>query len=224
MAIQFILILLYMVVTHLAVVLPSDRLALISINLLALIVLLGPLKKRQPWAYLAMAAMVAMLYFGSGARLAQVVIFLPPIVVNVGLCWLFGHTLLGERTPLVVRMVRLLHGKDDLTDQMLRYARRVTAIWTGLFLFNAVVCLVLALCATPGGLLLAAGYRPMFTVPVRDWSLFSDIGCNVLVGLLFVVEYTCRRRLFPRQPYRNFFDFLQRAAAIGPALFADLMR
>jgi uncharacterized membrane protein len=224
MAIQIVLIVLYMVVTHLAVVLPSERLALISINLLALIVLLGPLKKRQSWAYLAMAAMVAMLYLGSGARLAQVVIFLPPIVVNVGLCWLFGHTLLGERTPLVVRMVRLLHGKDDLTDPVLRYARRVTAIWTGLFLFNAVVCLVLALCAMPGGLLLVAGYQPMFTVPVRDWSLFSDIGCNVLVGLMFVVEYTLRRRLFPWQPYRNFFDFLRRAAAIGPALFADLMR
>jgi hypothetical protein len=54
--------------------------------------------------------------------------------------------------------------------------------------------------------------------------LFSDIGSNVLVGLMFVAEYTWRRQLFPWQPYRNFFDFLRRAAAIGPALFADLMR
>ncbi len=224
MAVQFVLVILYMVVTHLAVVLPSDRLALVSINLLALILLLGPMKKRQPWAYLVMAALIATLYLGSGARLAQAVIFLPPIVVNVGLCWLFGHTLVGNSTPLVVRMVRLLHGKDDLTEQIMHYARRITEIWTGLFLFNAVVCLVLALCASPGGLLLMAGYRPMFTVPVRDWSLFSDIGCNVLVGLMFVVEYTYRRRLFPWQPYRNFFDFLRRAVAIGPALFAGLKR
>jgi uncharacterized membrane protein len=224
MLIQFLLVVLYMAVTHLAVVLPSDRMALISINLLALIVLLGPLKKREPWAYLGMAALVAMLCLGSGARLAQIVIFLPPIVVNVWLCWLFGHTLVGGRTPLVVRMVRLLHGRDDVPEPVLRYARRVTTVWTGLFLFNAAVCLVLALCATPGGLMLAAGYRPLFTVPVRDWSLFSDIGSNVLVGLMFVAEYTWRRQLFPWQPYRNFFDFLRRAAAIGPALFADLMR
>jgi uncharacterized membrane protein len=224
MAVQLVLVVLYMVVTHLAVVLQSDRLALISINLLALILLLGPLKQRRPWAYLVMATLIAMVYVGSGARLAQAVIFLPPIVVNMGLCWLFGHTLVGNSTPLVVRMVRLLHGKDDLTAQILRYARRVTEIWTGLFLFNAVVCLVLALCATPGGLLLMAGYRPMFTAPVRDWSLFSDLGCNVLVGLMFVVEYMYRRRLFPSQPYRNFFDFLRRAAAIGPALLAGLKR
>src|SRR5450755_1138255 len=116
MLIQFLLVVLYMAVTHLAVVLPSDRMALISINLLALIVLLGPLKKREPWAYLGMAALVAMLCLGSGARLAQIVIFLPPIVVNVGLCWLFGHTLVGGRTPLVVRMVRLLHGRDDVPE------------------------------------------------------------------------------------------------------------
>jgi uncharacterized membrane protein len=221
---QFVLIVVYMVVTHLAVVLPSDRLALISINLLVLIILFVPLKKRRPWAYLGLLAALAMLYQGSGARLAQVVIFLPPVLLNIGLCWLFGHTLLAGRTPLVVRIVRLLHGKDDLTAPVLLYARRVTACWTGLFLFNAVVCLALALCATPGGLLLSAGYQPIFPVPARDWSLFSDIGSNVLIGLMFIVEYAYRRRIFPWQPYRNFFDFLRRAAAIGPALLADLMR
>lgn len=221
---QLVLIVLYMVMTHLAVVLPSDRFALISINLLALIVLFGPLKKRRPWAYLVLIAALAMLYRGSGVRLAQVVIFLPPVLVNLGLGWLFGHSLLPERTPLVTRIVRLLHGKDDLTPPLLAYTRTVTACWTGLFLFNAVVCLALALCATPDGLLLSAGYQPLFPVPVRDWSLFSDIGSNVLVGLMFIVEYTYRRRIFPWQPYRNFFDFLRRAAAIGPALLADLMR
>jgi uncharacterized membrane protein len=221
---QFVLIVLYMVITHLAVVLPSDRMALVSINLLVLILLLGPLKKRRPWAYVGLIAALAMLYEGSGVRLAQVVIFLPPVLVNVGLCWLFGHTLVGESTPLVVRIVRLLHGKDDLTASVLSYARTVTACWTILFLFNAVVCLVLALCARPGGLLLSAGYQPVFTVPARDWSLFSDIGSNVLVGLMFIVEYTYRRRIFPWQPYRNFFDYLRRTAAVGPALLADLTR
>jgi uncharacterized membrane protein len=224
MAAQFVLIVLYMVVTHLAVVLPSDRMALVSMNLLVLIVLLGPLRRRRLWAYGALIAALAMLYQGSGARFAQIVIFLPPVVVNLGLGWIFGHTLLGENTPLVVRMVRLLHGRDDLADPVLSYARTVTVCWTALFLFNAVVCLVLALCATPGGLLLSAGYRPLFTVPARDWSLFSDIGSNVLIALMFIVEYTYRRRVFPWQPYRNFFDFLRRAAAIGPALLADLKR
>lgn len=224
MAVQLVLVLLYMVATHLAVVLPSERMALASINLLALILLYAPLRKRRPWAYIAMVVALAMLYEGGGARMAQVVIFLPPVLVNLSLCWIFGHTLLGESTPLVLRIVRLLHGTHDLADPVPSYARKVTVCWTALFLFNAVACLVLALCAAPGGLLILAGYRPMFTVPVRDWSLFADIGSNVLVGLMFIIEYIYRRRIFPWQPYRNFFDFLRRAAAIGPALLADLMR
>ena len=225
MAVQLILALLYVVVTHLAVVLPDDQLAWISIMLLVVMILLGPIRRRRPWAYGILAGSFVLLYAGSGAHLAQVVIFLPPVLINVGFCWLFGHTLLGNRTPLVARMVRLLHGKDDIRDpEVWVYARKVTACWTGLFLFNALACLALALCATPGGLLLAAGYAPPITVPARYWSLFSDIGCYVLTAAMFVVEYAYRSYRFPWQPYRNFFDFLRRALAIGPTLIAELFQ
>jgi uncharacterized membrane protein len=147
------------------------------------------------------------------------------LLVNLGLCWLFGHTLRGARTPLVVRIVGLLHGPGDpLDDAIRRYARSVTACWTGLFLFNSAVCLVLALCASPGGWLLEAGISPPVAVPAKFWSMFADVGTYVLTAVMFVGEYAYRRRRFPQQPYRNFLDFLRRAIAIGPRLFADLIR
>jgi hypothetical protein len=82
----------------------------------------------------------------------------------------------------------------------------------------------LALVASPGGLLAMLGIAAPFTIPTLYWSLFSDAGCYVLTGVMFLGEYQVRRRRFPWQPYRNFFEFLRQASAIGPALFAQLSR
>jgi uncharacterized membrane protein len=144
-------------------------------------------------------------------------------VVNLSLAALFGHTLLGGREPLVARMVRLLHVDDGVQDEAVwGYARRVTGWWTALFLFNAAVTFALALVATPIGLLRMAGVQPALSVPAAWWSWFSNFGCYLLVGLLFVVEFRVRQRRFAWQPYANLFDFLRRAAAIGPALSAEM--
>jgi uncharacterized membrane protein len=224
MVVQLLLFILYGVVTHLAVILPSDALALLSILLLALASLAQPLRRRRPWAIAVIVAVVAVLYLGSGLHLAHRLVYLPALLVNLGLCWLFGHTLRGARIPLVVRIVGLLHGpQDPLNDAIRRYARSVTACWTALFAFNAAACLALALCATPGGWLLAAGISPPVAVPARFWSMFADAGTYLLTGVMFVGEYAVRRRRFPQQPYRNFLDFLRRAVAIGPQLLADLI-
>jgi hypothetical protein len=91
----------------------------------------------------------------------------------------------------------------------------LTATWTALFVVLAVVNLMLALCATPGGLLLAAGFEPPVPVPLAIWSLFANILNYVFVGVLFVVEYAWRQRVFPQQRYRNIFDFTQRVARLG---------
>jgi uncharacterized membrane protein len=102
------------------------------------------------------------------------------------------------------------------------YARRVTGWWTALFLFNAAATFALALVAKPLGLLRMAGIEPPFALPAVWWSWFSNFGCYLLVGVLFVVEFMVRQRRFPWQPYANLFDFLRRAAAIGPALSAEM--
>jgi uncharacterized membrane protein len=223
--IQLLLVLTYMVLTHVAVVLKSDRLGLAAVTLLVLLALLAALRRGRPWAYLLLAATVLVALLSASAPWARIVLFFPPVVVNVALACLFGHTLLGTRVPLVERIVRLLHVDDEVTDPAVWvYARTVTLCWTVLFCFNATLCAVLALVAEPGGMLAMFGVSHPFAVPTAYWSLFSDAGCYALSGLMFIGEYQVRRRRFPWQPYRNFFDFMRRAIAIGPALMADLSR
>lgn len=156
---------------------------------------------------------------------ARLVLFVPPVAINVGLAWLFGHTLFPGKTPLVERIIRQMHRADEVLDPSVwTYARQVTTVWTGLFCMNTLLCLGLAMVAAPGGILSLIGMVPPFTIPAAYWSLFSDLGCYLLTGVLFLAEYSYRKRRFPWQPYRNFFDFLRRAIAIGPAVMADLAR
>ncbi len=64
----------------------------------------------------------------------------------------------------------------------------------------------------------ASGYQPPVAVSHEGWSLFTNLIAYVLVVAFFAVEYAYRRRRFPRQPYRNMFDFLRRVLAAMPRL------
>ena len=223
MPVQVLLVVAYMLLTHCAVVFGSDRLALFAVTLLVLAMVVGPLRRGQRWPYAVVLACAAVVVIAGTAPWARIVLFLPPVLVNLGLAWLFGATLRRGEMPLIERIVRRLHERDDIEDPAVwTYARSVTACWTVLFVFNAAVCLGLALVATPRGLLATIGWPPPFTIPAAYWSVFSNFGCYLLTGILFVCEYQYRRRRFPWQPYRNFFDFTRRAIAIAPALLADL--
>ena len=217
------LLVIYVLAEHSALVLGMPRLAVGAVGLLAVMVLLAPLRARRAWAWIAVLLVAGALAMPGAQRWASIALLLPPTIVNAALAWLFGHTLFGGRMPLVERMVRLLHEPEPVDDAaVLAYARRVTGIWALLLGFNALASFLLALLAVPGGLLDASGIRPAWPVPIRWWSAFSNLGCYVLVACLFVVEYAVRRRLFPWQPYRNLFDFLARAARIGPRLATQL--
>lgn len=220
---QLLLVIAYLLLDHLSVLLASPRLALLALGLLVALLLAKPLQARRPWAWLLWLACLLLLLTPLAARWAPLALLLPATVVNACLAWLFGHTLRGGREPLVARMVRLLHAEDPVRDPAVwGYARTVTAWWTGLFCCNALVTLALALVATPGGLLLQLGFTPWWPLPASWWSYFANFGCYLLVGVLFLGEFTLRQRRFPWQPYGNLFDFLRRAVAIGPALAAEL--
>ena len=220
---QVLLVVVYMVLAHLSLALADARLAVVAMGLLLAMFLVKPLRERRVWAYLLATGAAVTLTLVARSNWVQIALFFPPTLINLGLAWLFGHTLLAGRTPLVARIVRLLHADDDIEDPAVWvYARSVTVAWTALFLFNAAICLMLALIAAPKGLLIAAGYVPAVTVPTLYWTLYSDVVCYALVALMFCCEYLYRQYRFPRQPYRNLFDFLRRAAGIGPALAAEL--
>jgi uncharacterized membrane protein len=206
----------YPPLAHLAALSGRPALTAASVGVLVMLILLPPLRRGRLWAWAAFVAAIVGLYALSGSSAAALPLFVPPVAINAFMAWAFGHTLLDGRVPLIERIVRALHEPgEDLDPAIARYARRLTGTWTALFIVLTIVNLALALCATPGGLLLAAAVQPPVTVPLASWSLFANVLNYVFVGILFVLEYAWRQRVFPQQRYRNIFDFTQRVARLG---------
>jgi uncharacterized membrane protein len=223
--IQLTLILGYISLSYVSVLQGGAGYASAAMIFLALMLLLKPLRRRRKWAVALILAIGAGVTTPLASHLAPVAIFLPPVIINVWLAWLFGHTLTSGNIPLVERLVRILHANQEIPDPTVwHYARRVTGCWTGLFIFNALLCAVLALFGRPHGLLDLYGQSFALSVPIVWWAYFSDIGCHLLVGAFFLGEYTYRRRRFPWQPYGNIIEFLRHAARVGPLLIDDIFR
>lgn len=97
------------------------------------------------------------------------------ICTNLALCWMFGHTLLGGREPLITRFARVMR-QGDMPPEVLTFTRGATAAWA---LFFAAVASV------------SAGLYGLASV--ETWSTFSNLVNSPLVGLMFAGEYAVRR-------------------------------
>lgn len=219
---MLVLALAYPVLAHVAASGGSSALTLASAALLAFLVLAPGAARRRPWALAAVPFTLLALYALSRAHLELLPLFLPPVLLNLYMAWLFGHTLAGGRVPLIERLARLVRGDEPWDPRITPYARKLTAVWTALFVAIAATNAVLALLARPNGLLFALGIEPPVAVPIAWWSLFANLINYALVALLFGVEYLVRHRLFPERPYDNFADFTRRMIAIGPRLWRDI--
>jgi len=145
-------------------------------------------RSRPGWrTWLSMAAGVAypFLVYGllawghpSLGMAPATLLFLPPVCVNLGLAWVFGHTLAPGREPLITRFARLESPQPDAA--VLTYTRRLTWVWVVFFLAMAAVSAALA----------ASGAR-------EAWVWFTAVGNYLCVAALFAVEYFYRRRRFP---------------------------
>ncbi len=206
----------YPPLAHLAALSGRPGLIAASIGWLLMLVLLPELRRRSVTAWVALAAGLAGLYAITGSSAPLRMQFLPPILMFGFMAWVFGHTLHRGRMPLIESIIRALNGAgDSLDENVLRYARGLTAVWTALFVLLGVINTVLALCAEPDGLLLAFGLHPVVTVPLSVWSLFANVLNYLLVAALFVIEFLYRQRRFPQQPYSGLLDFTRRVASLG---------
>jgi uncharacterized membrane protein len=221
-ALPALLALAYLATAQAAVFMASDTLALIAGMILALLVLLPGLLRLRIAALLCLVLVAAALMWLHGRALAHLPLYLPPILLNLFLAWLFGHTLAAGRVPLVERMVRAIGAHPEpLADTVVRYARQVTLAWTLFFIAMALLNLLLAMLAVPHGLLSAFGVTPPLVVPQTTWSLFANLLNYLLVGVFFVAEFAWRRRVLGPLPYRGFGDFLGRLARVGPTVWRD---
>lgn len=215
----------YPLLAHAAAWTGTAELALGAGFMLCLLILWPGLASGRVPAWGALALCVAALLWLHGRALGTLPLLAPPVLLNAFLAWLFARTLGPGRRPLIEHLVWTLHGAPDALDPGIApYARRLTLAWAILFALLASLNLLLALLAVPDGLLASAGLAPPLSVPLSLWSLFANLLNYVIVGAFFLIEYAWRRRRFPQQPYKNFFDFTARVARLGPAFWRSLVR
>lgn len=116
---------------------------------------------------------------------------LPPVLIDLALCWLFGRTLRRGAEPLITSFARHAHG-GDLPPDLPAYTRRVTLAWTLLFAAMAA----------------AAAWLAAFG-PLRAWTLFVYAVNPALVAALFLGEFAWRRMRFRHHPPQRLRDMLQ---------------
>lgn len=209
----------YPVTAFVAVAHHSAALTLLAIAILAGAVLTPALGRGEPGAWIAVPCVAAALWLLSRTPASMLTLYAPPVLIPAFLAWVFGHTLAKDQTPLIAQLVRLLHPPGDpIDDAVWPYARSLTLAWTLLLSAIAATNLLLAALLSPEGLLLAMNVTPPVSVSLRQWSLFANLIGYLLIAGFFVCEYAYRRRRFPQQPYRNFFDFLRRTIAASPRL------
>ena len=226
MGLRVLLALAYPVFAHLASVRNDGGWAAVAMADIVLLLLLEPLLKRRGWALFLLGSCLAGLWWVSTSRYALLPLLAPPVVFIALVGWLFGRTLVRGRVPLITRIVEGLYRQAAMpvSEALYRYTRQLTAAWAWMLAALAVINLLLALCAVPGGVLEQFGYRPWIVVPYEQWAVFANIVNYGIVGGFFVGEYLLRKRRFPHRPYRNLAQFLQQLVRLGPRFWNELMR
>src|SRR5262245_32987300 len=78
------------------------------------------------------------------AWMPAIVLYSPPVAINIALCIAFAATLRGNEEPLVTRFARLTRG-GQLPPDLARYTRYLTGVWVLFFALMASISLVLAI-------------------------------------------------------------------------------
>lgn len=134
----------------------------------------------------------------SWPKMADFLLYLPPILINLLLFILFAQTLLPRRRPLVTAFAERFHNieADPFTY---RYTRRVTLLWSWVFGLMMLQSLALSVAASR-----------------EIWSLFTNLINYLLVLIIFFVEYRIRLRQLPHLNHPGFVNFLLSLKDVRP--------
>ncbi len=225
LALQVVLAVAYALLAHTASLRQDDTFAAWALLALVLMLLAAPLAARRPWAWLLLPLMLAATWaLHRGGQAGLPLLLVPVAFVGLIGSW-FGRSLRPGRVPLITRIVAALEGlpADQVAADLRAYTRALTAGWALLLGLLAAINLLLALIASPGGLLASAGIASPLTISRTQWSWFANLLNYGIVGAAFVGEYWVRKRRFPGR-YRSYADFLRKLAALGPAFWRDFLR
>jgi len=147
--------------------------AAIGAGLLATIVVRFALAPAGPFA-----AALAIGAAGFGALLIAapgIAVRAWPVLLSAALAAVFAWSL--RHPPSAIERVARLT-EPDLPPAGVAYTRKVTAVWLGFFVANGAISAWTALFAS-----------------LETWTLYNGLISYLLVGLLFAVEWTVRRRV-----------------------------
>lgn len=102
-----------------------------------------------------------------------------PVAINAVFLLLFATSLRRGSMPMIERFARLQ--EEHLSPAQQAWCRLWTRIWSVFFVANGGTALALALWA-----------------PLDWWATYNGLVAYVLMGVLFAVEWTVRRRRFSR--------------------------
>lgn len=215
----------YVALAHAASIQASYRLAACALVVLALLLLLGPLLARRGWAWLALAAVASVAAGLQASPLSMLPLLLVPPAFMGMAGWMFARTLRLGRVPLLTRLAAAVERIElaALPDDLRRYSRSLTGLWAGVLWLMALVNLLLALLARPGGLLVGIGVHAPWTVTPAQWSWLANAGIYGLIGGLLVGEYAWRWWWLPRWRLPPA-EAARRVVALGPAFWRDFLR
>ncbi|WP_435103376.1 ketosynthase [Arhodomonas sp. AD133] len=110
-------------------------------------------------------------------------LYLPPVLIPLGLAWLFARSLMPGRRPLIQAFVQDVMG--DRRPSKATYARRLTTVWALVLGLLAIEALALALFAPPS-----------------LWSLMTNGVNYAIVAGVFALEFAwrCHRFGVPDRP------------------------
>src|SRR5688500_10065747 len=91
----------YPLLAHAASIYHSRPLTIASVVVLGAAVLYRPLVDARRWAFLALPVVAVAIAGLARLDAVALVLFAPPVLLNVYLAWLFGHTLAYGNMPLI---------------------------------------------------------------------------------------------------------------------------
>jgi uncharacterized membrane protein len=192
--------------------------ALLALALLLTVLMLPRLLARRPVSWLLWSGALSGLLLTWRYGFAELLLEGVPVLVNALLAAWFGRTL-ATAEPLVERFVVAIEGEERLRQPgVVAYARQVTWFWTVLLGAQALLLAVLLLCAEHSGLLARFGIVSPLPVPERWAATWLHLGCYILLGVAFLLEYAYRRWRLRHLHHPGLHDTLLQLALRWPQL------
>lgn len=176
----------YPLLAHLATLLHNQGVAGLALAVFIAVPLLPAMLRGSVPACSALLIAAGALFFLARGGWAIYLIYLPPILIPLSVFAVFAGSLRAGHTPIVSQLAARIRG-EVLPEELQRYTRHVTQLWSVVLACLALSSLLLALLASH-----------------ELWSLMTNIVMYLILGSLFLVEYGYRRWRFRHLQHESF--------------------